>query len=165
MPANHPAANKGFSDVIGAAIKARDEGINVTPEIMIPLVGSVSEFTYLKDIEKAFPIVSEVLIDERNKILAQNIKKAPGKKILAIVGAAHIPGILKYINEDIDITEINNKVIKPKSSKIKGWIIPALIISMIAITCFKNFDVSNRSFIHDICARLRNTIFYCAKTF
>lgn len=94
----------------------------------------------LKDIEKAFPIVSEVLIDERNKILAQNIKKAPGKKILAIVGAAHIPGILKYINEDIDITEINNKVIKPKSSKIKGWIIPALIISMIAITCFKNFD-------------------------
>lgn len=94
----------------------------------------------LKDVEKAFPIVSEVLIDERNKILAQNIKKAPGKKILAIVGAAHIPGILKYINEDIDITEINNKVIKPKSSKIKGWIIPALIISMIAITCFKNFD-------------------------
>ena len=94
----------------------------------------------LKYIEKAFPIVSEVLIDERNKILAQNIKKAPGKKILAIVGAAHIPGILKYINEDIDITEINNKVIKPKSSKIKGWIIPALIISMIAITCFKNFD-------------------------
>lgn len=94
----------------------------------------------LKDIEKAFPIVSEVLIDERNKILAQNIKKAPGKKILAIVGAAHIPGILKYINEDIDITEINNKVTKPKSSKIKGWIIPALIISMIAITCFKNFD-------------------------
>ena len=94
----------------------------------------------LKDIEKAFPIVSEVLIDERNKILAQNIKKAPGKKIFAIVGAAHIPGILKYINEDIDITEINNKVIKPKSSKIKGWIIPALIISMIAITCFKNFD-------------------------
>ena len=94
----------------------------------------------LKDIEKAFPIVSEVLIDERNKILAQNIKKAPGKKIFAIVGAAHSPGILKYINEDIDITEINNKVIKPKSSKIKGWIIPALIISMIAITCFKNFD-------------------------
>ena len=94
----------------------------------------------LKDIEKAFPIVSEVLIDERNKILAQNIKKAPGKKIFAIVGAAHIPGILKYINDDIDITEINNKVIKPKSSKIKGWIIPALIISMIAITCFKNFD-------------------------
>ena len=94
----------------------------------------------LKDIEKAFPIVSEVLIDERNKILAQNIKKAPGKKIFAIVGAAHIPGIVKYINEDIDITEINNKVIKPKSSKIKGWIIPALIISMIAITCFKNFD-------------------------
>lgn len=94
----------------------------------------------LKDIEKAFPIVSEVLIDERNKILAQNIKKAPGNKILAIVGAAHIPGILKYINEDIDITEINNKVIKPKSSKIKGWIIPAIIISMIVITCFKNFD-------------------------
>ena len=98
------------------------------------------DISVLKDIEKAFPIVSEVLIDERNKILAQNIKKAPGKKIFAIVGAAHIPGILKYINEDIDITEINNKVIKPKSSKIKGWIIPALIISMIAITCFKNFD-------------------------
>lgn len=94
----------------------------------------------LKDVEKAFPVVSEVLIDERNKILAHNIKNAGGNKILAIVGAAHIPGILNYINEDYDINEINNKVIKPKTSKIKGWIIPIIIVLMILITCFKNFD-------------------------
>lgn len=94
----------------------------------------------LKDVEKAFPVVSEVLIDERNKILAHNIKNAGGNKILAIVGAAHIPGILNYINEDYDINEINNKVIKPKTSKINGWIIPIIIVLMILITCFKNFD-------------------------
>ena len=88
----------------------------------------------LKDVEKQFPIVAEVLIDERNKILAHNIKNAPGNKILAIVGAAHIPGILDYLNKDYEIDEMLE--IPPKSfiSKLSGWIIPLIIIGIIIIT-------------------------------
>jgi len=38
------------SAVIEAAILAQEEGIKVTPEIMIPLVGSIKEYTYVKEI-------------------------------------------------------------------------------------------------------------------
>jgi pyruvate,orthophosphate dikinase len=36
--------------VIEAAINVRKKGIDVVPEIMIPLIGDVKEFTYVKDI-------------------------------------------------------------------------------------------------------------------
>lgn len=85
----------------------------------------------INDVQKSFPVVAEVLIDERNKILAQNIRKAPGDNIVAIVGAAHVPGILEYINEDIDIDELNTVPPKSTFSKVIGWAIPIALILMI----------------------------------
>ena len=43
----------------------------------------------LGEISKEFPVVKKVLVDERDQYLAQKIKTAPGKKIVAIIGAAH----------------------------------------------------------------------------
>ncbi|MCI5773048.1 MAG: TraB/GumN family protein [Erysipelotrichaceae bacterium] len=88
----------------------------------------------LKEVEKEFPLVAEVLIDERNKILAHNIKNAPGKKIVAIVGAAHIPGMLEYIYEDYSIDEIMEVPPKTLGAKIKGWILPLIIMLVILMT-------------------------------
>lgn len=94
----------------------------------------------LSQVEKQFPIVAEVLIDERNKILAHNIKNAQGKVIFAVVGAAHIPGILEYIYQDYNIQEL--MVVPPKSttSKLSGWIIPILLILMILFTFTNDFN-------------------------
>lgn len=52
--------------IIGAAIKVRDEGIKVDPEIMIPLVGEVNELKYVKSkvvaaIEKLFEELGETI--------------------------------------------------------------------------------------------------------
>lgn len=90
--------------------------------------------TALKEVEQQFPLVAQVLIDERNKILAHNIKNAHGNKIVAIVGAAHIPGILDYIKQDYSITEIMEVPPKSLSSKLSGWILPLLIIVIILLT-------------------------------
>src|SRR4051794_35085343 len=47
----------------------------------------LSEFT------EHFPKLKTPLIDERDQYLAQKIKEAPGNKVVAVLGAAHIPGI------------------------------------------------------------------------
>lgn len=52
--------------IIGAAIKVRDEGIKVDPEIMIPLIGEVNELKYVKSkvvaaIEKLFEELGETI--------------------------------------------------------------------------------------------------------
>lgn len=57
----------------------------------------------INKVKKRYPNVYKVLIEERNKVMAQNIlslmKKNENKKILAIVGAGHEEGILALIKK------------------------------------------------------------------
>src|SRR5690606_5682665 len=47
----------------------------------------------LQEFTESFPKLKTPLTDERDQYLAQKIKDAPGKKIVAVLGAAHVPGI------------------------------------------------------------------------
>ncbi len=58
--------------------------------------------TALNEVAKEFPIMKEILVDERDAYLAQKIKTAKGNKIVAIIGAAHANGIERNITKDID---------------------------------------------------------------
>ena len=86
---------------------------------------------------KSFPEVKKRLIDERDIYLAQKVRHAPGKKILAIVGAGHVSGMEDYIHQEIDLEPLME--IPPKSiiPKILKWTIPALIIGLIVGGMFK----------------------------
>ncbi len=88
----------------------------------------------LEDIANQLPKVAEPLIFERDRYLAQKIKTATGDKIIAVVGAAHLEGIVAEFENDHDLDALN--YIKPKgiSGKIIGWIIPVIIIALIALT-------------------------------
>jgi pheromone shutdown-related protein TraB len=85
----------------------------------------------LSEVEKSHPVLRQILIDERDQYLAQKIKTAPGKKIVAVVGAGHVPGIRKYINEDIDIAPLEILPPKGKIGGILKWLIPAAIAFLI----------------------------------
>ena len=94
----------------------------------------------LKEVAKEFPNVKKTLVDERDKYLAQKIKTAPGKKIIAIIGAAHSLGIEKYLNEDVNTEELE-KVIKKKGiGTILKWAIPLGILFMLLYTIFTNLS-------------------------
>ncbi|MCB9205765.1 MAG: TraB/GumN family protein [Ignavibacteriales bacterium] len=87
----------------------------------------------MKELGKAMPVLKSVLIDERDSYLAKKIKETNGNKIVAVVGAGHLEGIIKKINEDenINLSEIE---FIPKTSnlaKIIGWAIPIIIIGSI----------------------------------
>lgn len=87
----------------------------------------------MKELGKAMPVLKSVLIDERDSYLAKKIKETNGNKIVAVVGAGHLEGIIKKINEDenINLSEIE---FIPKTSnlaKIIGWAIPIIIVGSI----------------------------------
>lgn len=92
----------------------------------------------MDDFTKAFPRLKTPLIDERDQYLAQKIKEAPGKKIVAVLGAAHIPGITKEIHNEHDLEKLSEVPPKSKWPKIIGWTIPLLIIAIIAYTFISN---------------------------
>ena len=90
--------------------------------------------TLLADVKKTHPIIEKSLIDERDQFLAQKIRTAPGPKIVAVVGAAHAPGIKRYLagNKTIDINELNKVPPAGKTGKILKWAIPAAILFLFA---------------------------------
>lgn len=108
-----------------------------TPEI------SEEELTRIRDrdvltelmteLGETMPELKRVLIDERDTYLAQKIRDAEGRRVVAVVGAGHVAGMIRAIEEhrDVDVTPIEE--IPPVSPVWKwvGWGIPALIVGSI----------------------------------
>ncbi|MBU8905801.1 TraB/GumN family protein [Desertibacillus haloalkaliphilus] len=92
----------------------------------------------LQDFTNTFPRLKTPLIDERDQYLAQKIKEAPGEKVVAVLGAAHVPGIKEQIHQDHDLTTITQLPPKSKAPKVIAWMIPLMILSIIAYTFYAN---------------------------
>lgn len=92
----------------------------------------------LKEFTDNFPKLKEPLIDERDQYLSQKIKEAPGRKVVAVLGAAHVPGIINEIKNDHDLKRLNELPPKSKVPKIIGWSIPLVILAIIAYTFLAN---------------------------
>lgn len=92
----------------------------------------------LAEFTESFPKLKTPLIDERDQYLAQKIKDAPGDKVVAVLGAAHVPGITKEIHKEHDLEALAQ--IPPKSvlPKILGWAIPALLVAIVVYTFVNN---------------------------
>ncbi|MBU4286686.1 MAG: TraB/GumN family protein [Proteobacteria bacterium] len=90
----------------------------------------------LADIEKSLPVLRNILIDERDQYLAYNIKTAPGKKIVAVVGAGHVSGIKKYWNAEIDLKALEEIPPKSLASRFIKWIIPLGILFLFILGFF-----------------------------
>ena len=92
----------------------------------------------LAEFTEAFPRLKKPLIDERDQYLAQKIKDAPGNKIVAVLGAAHVQGITKEIHKEHDLEALSQTPPKSIVPKILGWAIPLLIVALIVFTFIAN---------------------------
>lgn len=83
-----------------------------------------------------FPEIKKRLIDERDTYLAQEIRKAPGKTVVAVVGAGHVPGITEQIDQEHSLDEL--KELPPKSfwPKLLKWGVPLAILGLITYGFF-----------------------------
>ena len=88
----------------------------------------------MSELGDAMPELKKVLIDERDIYLAEKIKMSSGRKVVAIVGAGHVEGIMKRIGEDHSQMLPVISIFPPVSSSFKalGWAIPLLIICSLA---------------------------------
>lgn len=100
----------------------------------------------LQELATSFPRLKNTLIDERDQYLAEKIRNSPGKKIVAVVGAGHVPGIKKEIVKNHDLTLLTHI---PKSSQWVKWILWAIPIAIIIIIV-STFSISPPSGINQI---------------
>lgn len=94
----------------------------------------------ISGLKKQFPAIGEVLINERDQYLAAKIKNAPGKKVVAVLGGAHVPGVKKEIFKSQDMDRISTIPPKTIFSKVAAWIIPAIITGLFIYSFLVNFQ-------------------------
>lgn len=73
---------------------------------------------------KNFPQVKERLIDERDIYLAQKIRRAPGERTSAVVGAGHVPGMQCYLDREIDLAPLEELPPPSRWSAFWKWGLP-----------------------------------------
>ncbi len=123
----------GFWDKLKMAAQITGS-LFVTEEIDEKLIEEIKSEERLTDVldlmASEFPLVKGTLIDERDTYLAQEIRQAPGQKIVAVVGAGHVPGISQQLEDVVSVEpllEIPKPALWPKFVK---WGIPGLIVAL-----------------------------------
>ena len=77
------------------------------------------------------PDMKRILIDERDQFMAEKIRQAPGKRIVAVVGAGHVKGLSLELEREHNLAELETV---PSPGKLGIWLkwgIPALIVGLI----------------------------------
>ena len=98
----------------------------------------------MEELAGYLPSVKEVLIDERDRYLATRIMESPEEKVMAVVGAGHVRGIVKWLDllgegkADTDLSEINSVPPPSTLSKVVPWIIPAVVVGILAFGFFRS---------------------------
>lgn len=89
----------------------------------------------MQELGKEVPTLKTVLIDERDRYLAEKTLRAEGKTIVSVVGAGHVEGIKTILQGERQANLDGLDVIPPVSLAWKwiGWAIPAIIIGSIAL--------------------------------
>ncbi len=111
---------------------------NITEEELEKMKSQDTINAMLAEFTAHFPELKKPLIDERDQYLAQKIKEAPGDKVVAVLGAAHLPGVQKEIGKDHQLEQLTRLPAKSKLPRIVAWSIPILILALIAYTFYVN---------------------------
>jgi len=92
----------------------------------------------MNELATYLPAAKEVLIDERDQYIAAKSYAAPGSRLLVVVGAGHVPGIVRWLTSihegqgHPDLVRLD--VVPPRGPVRKAipWIIPVLVAGLIA---------------------------------
>jgi pheromone shutdown-related protein TraB len=85
----------------------------------------------LSEVGQSMPAIRHALIDERDLYLAEKIRTAPGPKIVAVVGAGHVPGIMAHWEDPIDLAALEALPPKSKGTGLLKWLLPLAIVGLL----------------------------------
>ncbi|KAF0224623.1 MAG: TraB family [Erysipelotrichaceae bacterium] len=97
----------------------------------------------LAEVSQKFPKIAETLIFERDRIMAYKLRHASGSNIVAVVGAAHVSGIISHLNNtDLNIDDLMSVPPAGRFNKLLTYIFPLSIIALLIITMALSPDLA-----------------------
>ena len=125
--------------LLGALMTSMFEGQNIDEAELAKLRQTDTLTVMLDELGTLLPTVKAILVDERDTFMAHNIRQAEGSKIVAVVGAAHVPGMSRKLLQNTsneEIAQLSTIPEKKAFSKIIPWLIPAVVILLFVIGFF-----------------------------
>lgn len=119
--------------VMAALLGSLFENQELSEEDLAQLKQADMLSTLLNEMGDLLPSVKSVLVDERDTYMAWRIRQCPGQRVVAVVGAAHVPGLSRQLHEDIPperVAEITTVPPKGTVAKLIPWLIPTIVIAL-----------------------------------
>ena len=83
----------------------------------------------LSELSQLVPGLKEPLIDERDQYLASSIERSNGHRVVAVVGAGHVQGILNNLGKAVDRADLERLPPPSRGARIVGWSIPVIVLA------------------------------------
>jgi len=112
----------------------------ITEDDLMALLEQDMLESVLGELRGEFPVIGQVLIHERDQYLANKIKNAPGTKVLAVLGGAHVPGVTEEIFREQDMESLCHIPKKKSKRKLLAWIIPCVMVALLAYGFTQSLD-------------------------
>jgi pheromone shutdown-related protein TraB len=128
----------GKCKLLSALLSAAFSTETVSQEEIEALKNSNEMDNMMGELATYLPSVKSVLIDERDQYLGSRIWQCEGQKVLAVLGAGHLPGVVAHLGclaageESPDTAAIETLPPPSLGGKILGWVFPLLIVGLIA---------------------------------
>jgi len=89
----------------------------------------------IDEIAKSAPTIKRVLIDERDAYMGKKLCDIRADKVLAVVGAGHMEGLIRQLKDPVEDIAVLEKVPEKKKGMLK-WVIPLVILILVATGFF-----------------------------
>lgn len=113
--------------LLGAFLAGGEEG-EIESKDIEKLKDNASLSQAMEELGKMLPEVKEPLIDERDRYMIAGIRAAEGARLVAVVGAAHVGGMIRHLHTEVDRATLDVLPPPARWTQVVKWILPALIL-------------------------------------
>jgi len=119
--------------LLGGGDDENDDGKGVTAETVESLKEPKALSEMLTELGKAVPEIKGPLVDERDQYLVSKMREAgEGKKtVVAVVGAAHVPGMTKQLDAPIDRAALETVPPAALWWRVAKWVVPLAFLAIL----------------------------------
>jgi pheromone shutdown-related protein TraB len=83
----------------------------------------------VREFAEVMPRLQRPLIDERDRFLMSAIREAPGQRVVGVVGAGHVDGMVRYLHEEVDRASLSQIPPPGWVRRLTPWVLPLAMLA------------------------------------
>jgi pheromone shutdown-related protein TraB len=124
--------------LLATLLVATTEAEEITEEQLEAMKGRDTLSELMEEFARELPRVKGPLIDERDAYLMSSIDEAPGRTIVAVVGAGHVAGMIRHRGREVDREALSVMPPPGRVALAARWILPAIVLAAFAYGIHKH---------------------------